>query len=674
MLKTPLVYTIGAFFICFFINTVNAQDIKSVSKSSENIKKTQNQIFWPIKKEIFFTSNFMEDRPGRFHAGLDLRTFGQTLPLYAIEDGFVSRINVSPWGYGRAIYIKGKSGKTFVYAHTDRFATFIEAKVLQQQYKAKRYRVNFYPKKDEIVVKKGDLIGYSGSTGIGPSHLHFEIRDINNAPINPEIIGYTIDDTVKPELKKVVFTPLTDSSLIDGYSNIKSFTVDDIEGDTITFEGQVGLSIAGYDKKSNNSRNKLGIYKYLLKTGKDTLFFQKNHGFGYEDGKYAYQDRNYNFPTVAGVRAKNLYRSSFNKAKFYSWAKADDGVLYSMKNDSVMPVEILVFDTKGNKSAVSFFVKGENNFSFTPPYLSILATRFGKDYLGEKLELITNDSTKKSLYTSDIKLTFYYNSLRVISSIKADDLFVKNAKGTFKLQKDKKAYYLPYYNLDGGDNEFLFADSSISGYQVKAIGKEYFYKITPDTTYEISLSDKQKLVVEKNSTKKNATYFVIEKKNVNLKSDGFEIDKDFLNCVILGRSKYLIKPIKGVYKPACKGNSMQLYTKSGKRFIYHVGGIKDSLKYNHGFNTAYVLQRDIIPPKIIPSSSGKSITIEEFGSGITSDTHIKTTFNGKFILNEYDPETKRAEVIFTTVEDKGILIYNVRDRAGNTARWRAVIE
>ena len=34
-------------------------------------------------------------------------------------------------------------------------------------------------------VKKGDIIGYSGSTGIGTPHLHFEIRNANEQPLNP---------------------------------------------------------------------------------------------------------------------------------------------------------------------------------------------------------------------------------------------------------------------------------------------------------------------------------------------------------------------------------------------------------------------------------------------------------------------------------------------------------
>lgn len=676
MFKCLFMYTLWISSIIFLSDNIQSSELVFNSFAQNRELYTTKANVWPIKTDKFFTSNFMEDRPGRFHAGLDLRTFGSTLPLYAIEDGYVSRINISPWGYGRAIYIKGKSGKTYVYAHTDRFVTRIDLKVIEMQYTSKRYRVNFYPKKNELPIKKGKLIGYSGSTGIGPSHLHFEIRDGNNAPINPEVIGYTIDDTVKPVLKKIVFTPLTDSSLINGLSNIISFTVEELAGDTISFEGQVGVSVAAYDKKSNNKKNKLGVYQYLMTTNKDTLFYQQNNGFSYADNKYAYQDRNYSYPKVSGVRAKNLYRSTSNKAKFYKWAQKDAGVFYSTKNDSVTPVKISLYDILGNEEAINFNLKGENSAEYIPPYLSMLSKRFGRGYTDKpEIEFNINDSIKKEIKTKDIKFTFYHNTLRVVTSKKNSDVFVKNLKGTFKLQKDKKAFYLPYYQLEGGENEFYYVDSTVVGYEVSNIASQFFHKITPDTTYEIKLNSKQKLIIEKNSVKKRETYFLIKKKNINLGVDGYEVDKKFLSCIVIGRSKYMVKSIKGVYaRKGKKSKSMQLYTKSGKRFRYQKGGIVDSLVYNHRFNTRYVLQRDVVAPVITKVKDGKSIHIEESGSGVTSDKHISTTFNGKYILNRYDPETKVTKVVFTTVKDKGILIYKVRDRVGNSSKLKVVIE
>ena len=668
-------YFFQIFAIVFLFTTVSGTDLlpsqinKEINK--ENKKAPTVRKDWPIKTKKFFTSNFMEDRPGRFHAGLDLRTFGQNLPLYAIEDGYVSRLNVSPWGYGRAIYIKGKSGKTYVYGHTDHFISAIDVRILEKQYKAKRYRVNFYPKKSELPIKKGQLIGYSGSTGIGPHHLHFEIRDHNNSPMNPELEGFTLPDTVPPVFTRVVFTPLTDSSEINGQVNIKSFKVEDLLNDTIQIKGQVGVSVIAYDKKSNNPKNKLGVFEYMMKQNGDTAFFQQTHGFAYTDNKYAYQDRNYNYPKKNGVRAKNLYRSTYNNASFYKWAKKDDGVFYSKELNGVNKIDIQLSDLYGNSAVNSFYIKKQKESVMNLSYLNYLQYKYPSQISVDDTVLDLNyiPLKKSSLETNDLKITFFRNSVRVRNKKTPHTIFVKNGKGVFELSKEDKSFYLPYYNLEGGENEFYYIDKTVFGYKIARIATKFFHKVTADTSYEIRLNEKQYLKVQKNSVKKSASYFLINEKNVNLNVDGFKRDREFKSYVISGRGKYLVKSIKEVYVPSSKSVAgMQLYTKSGRRLRYQKGNLGDTIVFNHSFGSIYTIQKDVKAPILKKIRGGKSISIEETGSGISSDKHISTTFNGKYILNRYDPEKKVTDVIFNTVENRGTLVYKVRDRVGNSSK------
>lgn len=96
-----------------------------------------------------------------FHAGMDF-TADIGTPVYATGDGVVKNATNDGWGYGNHIIINHGFGYTTLYGHLSRFAVKAGAKV-----------------------KRGQLIGYVGSTGrsTGP-HLHYEVRK-NNNPLNP---------------------------------------------------------------------------------------------------------------------------------------------------------------------------------------------------------------------------------------------------------------------------------------------------------------------------------------------------------------------------------------------------------------------------------------------------------------------------------------------------------
>ena len=142
----------------------------------------------PLDIPIYLSATFGELRPNHLHAGLDIKTQGvEGKKIYAVADGYVSRIGVSPYGYGNVLYITHYDGYTSVYAHLQRFSGPIAKYVKQYQYKHKKYTSQIYPEKDKFPVKKGDLIAYSGNSGgSGGPHLHFEIRHtVSEKPVNP---------------------------------------------------------------------------------------------------------------------------------------------------------------------------------------------------------------------------------------------------------------------------------------------------------------------------------------------------------------------------------------------------------------------------------------------------------------------------------------------------------
>ena len=77
----------------------------------------------PFDFELKLSGTFGELRNNHFHAGIDIKTNEtEGHPIYSIAEGYVSRIKVSTWGYGKTVYINLPDGNTSVYAHMQEFS------------------------------------------------------------------------------------------------------------------------------------------------------------------------------------------------------------------------------------------------------------------------------------------------------------------------------------------------------------------------------------------------------------------------------------------------------------------------------------------------------------------------------------------------------------------------
>ena len=282
---------------------------------------------WPLDLAPALTSTYAEYRSGRFHAGLDIKTWGKEgVPCIAVSDGYVWRVRTSPWGYGRALYIRLADGRTSVYAHLSGFSPAIEKIVAEEQDRREAYSVNLYLQADRLPVSRGEVIAYSGSTGSGYPHLHFEIRNghYGETPVNPLINGFGVGDTIPPTPVSLAFIPLDVSARIGSGADVRTVPVtwdENAERYTtprVSVWGRIGLAIKIFDRADASAlTNRLAPYRIRLIAGGHELFRTTYDAFSYAQIRRVDLDRNFHLTRTGRKGYHNLYLQPGNDLRIY---------------------------------------------------------------------------------------------------------------------------------------------------------------------------------------------------------------------------------------------------------------------------------------------------------------------------------------------------------------------
>ena len=278
---------------------------------------------WPLEAQPAVTSTFCEYRPRHFHSGIDLKTWRRIgLNVYAVDDGYVWRVKTSPWGSGRAVYLKLDGGRYAVYFHLSDFAAPLDHLVEQEQERIGRYSIDLFLQPGDVRVTSGQVIGYSGESGTGGPHLHFEIRDAKNRPLNPFKSGFSVTDTISPIITALSITPLNvHASVEKGHeplvipvqrSGPGRYRVDR----SVAVTGRVGIGIRLHDL-ANAALNKLAVYRTDLYVDDRLLFRSRYDAFSFSQTRKVDLDRDFSLMRLGQGRFQRLYRAEGNDLPFY---------------------------------------------------------------------------------------------------------------------------------------------------------------------------------------------------------------------------------------------------------------------------------------------------------------------------------------------------------------------
>ena len=327
----------------------------------------QEYFIWPVDAAKSLSANFGELRTNHYHMGLDCRTDREQNKLvFAAADGYIAKIKVESWGFGRAIYINHPNGLTTLYAHLNDFYPELEKYVKEQQYKLKSWPVYLDVPVNLFQVTRGQFIAYSGNTGgsQGP-HLHFEIRDTKTEIVlNPSLFGFQIPDNVAPDIFRLA---VYDRSISTYEQSPKLYSLKKVNGVYVTSPSsliasadKVSFGITASDRYSG-SANRNGIYEAVLyENEKPVIGFQLD-SISYDDTRYLNAHIDYKMRSSGGAYVQHLSQLPGYCNSIYK-TLSGDGVI-AIDDDSTHFINIEIKDANSNTSVVKFEIKRQPGYA-----------------------------------------------------------------------------------------------------------------------------------------------------------------------------------------------------------------------------------------------------------------------------------------------------------------------
>lgn len=582
--------------------------------------------------------NMGELRTSHFHSGIDIRTNNQIgHPVVASKSGYISRVGMSPSGYGNVIYITHPDGNTTVYGHLDHFTKPLAEYVLREQYRKKSFYIDLRPDKSAFPVKQGELIAISGNTGSsGGPHVHFDIRDRSNKALNPLAFGFDeIIDKVPPVLEKVALVTLDPDARINdqfgrfefyAYRNGNDYTL----RSPILVHGNIGIEVLAKDKFQPKDPFYGGV-NYIDMTVNDRPHFRQSiDKIDLTETRRIHTLMNYRTLQSTGKRYYKLYVDDGNTLPYYQASPTNGKVAVS--GDEDLRVEVKFMDTFANASKLKLTLRP------SPPATDVKHLPPAGEYpSGEVMGNVLRLSAKKSPGADQKALLYLGGSATEITPDYGD---AGNAVYLIDLRKtmpdsvmiNDHTYVTHFRSQIPPSTEYKYYSDRINiTFPTNALYDTLYLTASfrPDTVNQTEI-------------------FSIGDKSVPLRSNisvAYKTEKFFLRSRQIG-----------------------IYRMEGRARVYLGGAFTNGrISFQTREFGDFTILTDSVAPHIRPVSINNNTVRFKISDQLSGIDSYEATIDGEWLLMHYDAKSGSiwSEKLDKSVPLKGEFILTVTDNAGN---------